>query len=80
MRPMKHILTFLAASLLLVLLLNSRARASSSGISSSRPLVEENKPAAERSTYAYGQPEALGVGYSRNRQADLKQTTAQKGR
>jgi hypothetical protein len=49
-----------------------------------RSPIEEDKPAAERGTYlypsAYGQPETHGVDYSRNRQADLKQTTAQKGR
>jgi hypothetical protein len=48
-----------------------------------RPLVEENKPSAERGKYlqpaAYGQPVTLGVDYLRNRQSDRQQSTPQKG-
>jgi hypothetical protein len=49
-----------------------------------RAPVEEDKPAAQRGTYlqpaAYGQPATLGVDFARNRPANLKQATPQKGR
>jgi len=54
------------------------------GAEQNRPLVEENKPAAERGTYlqpsAYGQPETLGVDYARQGHTTVQQTKLPKGR